>query len=110
MARDITGNPWKFDAQGQGEGLSCVARDISDAEIDLPIYIDQLKIMTGVGGGDIKVSTDTTGNGVEIAFVDNAPTEDVLYWPVNEYVPGIFIEELISDAVVYVFHGYNEGD
>lgn len=106
MAKDITGQPWQFNAAGDFEGLANVGE--LDASLNGPvfphrIFVRRIKIVTGSTGGDVLV-TESDG-GREIARADSAPANDTLEWPINAWVKGIYIDTLPTGANVKVFHG-----
>jgi hypothetical protein len=106
MSKDVTGNPWIFDATTQGEGTAPNADSVSVTFICKP-YIAQIKIVTGATGGDVQVDDRKTG-GRAIAFVESMLANDTLWVPIDLRVKGVYIKTLPASAKVYVYHGRPE--
>ena len=135
MAKDISANPWVFDAVGQCEGFGPsldAEKSVYEPEgtepsisaankpnFNTPIYIREVKITTGSTGGDVLVysrkvvgTADPTEENkpeqhkrYEVLFADATPANDTLWWPINTRVDGFYVETLPAGAKLYVFHG-----
>lgn len=134
MSKDISANPWVFDAVGQCEGFGPsldAEKSVYEPEGEEPsipaadkpvfntsIYIRQIKITTGAGGDVLVYSRKVAGTAdpteenkpdqhkrYEVLFADATPADDTLWWPMDQRVDGIYVETLPANAKLYVFHG-----
>jgi hypothetical protein len=109
MAKDVTGNPWLFDAATQGEGFGPNKDSISVVFTTKP-YIDRIKVDTGDGGNVLIRSRSAAGTGdhsrIDILKADSTPANDTLEWPIKHRVDGIYIVTLPANATIKVWHGY----
>jgi len=96
MAKDVTGQPWIFDATTQAEGVG------NSGVFQHPIYIQRVKIDTG-NGGDVLVLSASGGK--TIIKADNTPADDTLEWPIGAFVRGFYVSTLPTNAQLHVFHG-----
>jgi hypothetical protein len=101
MAKDVTHNPWKFDAAAQGEGK---ANSGVFAELDR-IYV---KNITAVGDGTNEgtiIVKDKSGGRI-IAQFEIATDDHLQVQPIFDFVGGIYIDTLdATNAIVLVYHG-----
>lgn len=135
MAKDVSANPWVFDAAGQAEGYGPwldsqksifepegTEPSISAANkpnFNIKPYIRQVKVVTGSTGGDVLVysrkvvgTADPTEENkpdqhkrYEVLFLDETPANDTLWVPMDQQVDGIYVETLPTGAKLYVYHG-----
>jgi len=101
MAKDVTGNPWIFDAENQGEGLESTATGrIFDT---INPYIRRIRCVTAGTSGSWEVR-DTSATGriiVAGALLDPTSSESVDVLDNTS----IFISDLPTSAKIYVHHG-----
>jgi len=102
MSKDVTGNPWVFDTQGEYEGFANRAQSTAPV-YTCKVYIDRIKVDTG-DGGDVAVDTDSTPTR-RVIKADSTPADDTLEWPIGHYVDGIYITTLPTNATIEVWHG-----
>jgi len=104
VAKDVTGNPWIFDAETQAEGY---ANDAAGATVNNKglIFIKEIKVYTGTAGGDVLIH-DAAG-GREILFLDSTSANTTISCPFGNgfWAKGIYITDLQTAAKVYVYHG-----
>lgn len=123
MAKDVSANPWVFDATGQAEGLGPSLDSGPEVthtvNFNVPVYIQQIKVVTGGTGGDVLVysrkivgTEDPTQypkcdqrKRYEVLFLDETPANDTLWVPINTRVDGIYVNTLPTGAKLYVYHG-----
>jgi hypothetical protein len=60
MSKDVTSNPWTFDAAAQGEGFG-PNKDSVSVVFTIKPYIDRIKIDTGDGGNVLIYSRANAG-------------------------------------------------
>lgn len=106
MAKDITSQPWTFEAVGDFEGVANVGE--VDASLNGPvfphrIYINRVKVKTGSVGGDILINQ--SDGGLELIDAPSTPADDVLEWEIQAWVKGIYVQTLPAGAKISVFHG-----
>jgi hypothetical protein len=135
MAKDVSGSVWLFDAVGQCEGFGPsldAEKSIYEPEgtepsisaankpvFDIPIYIKQIKVVTGSTGGDVLLysrkvvgTADPTEENrpderkrYEVLFLDATPANDTLWVPMDRRVDGIYVNTLPSGAQLYIYTG-----
>lgn len=124
MAKDVSGNVWKFDATGQAEGygpsLDSAVRGgtpvTHTVNYDVPLKIKQFKIETGSGGDVLIYSRKIVGTEdptqypkcdqrqrYTVLSLDSTPASDTLWVPMGTRVDGIYIETLPTNAVVWAY-------
>jgi hypothetical protein len=133
MAKDISANPWVFDAAGQCEGFGPQKDTVKSryepvgtppaiSAADAPNFIcklniRQIKVVTGSTGGDVLVysraasgtADPTTENEpdvnkrYEVLFLDATPANDTLWVPMDVTVDGIYVNTLPTGAKLYVY-------
>lgn len=102
MAKDVTGNPWTFDAAAQYEGFA--NRNETTAPVfAVKVFVQQIKIDTG-DGGNVAIDTDSAATR-QVVKADNTPANDTLWWPIDHYVEGLYITTLPTNATITVWHG-----
>ena len=107
MAKDITGQPWKFDATGQGEGIGPSLDSVS-VNFPVQVYIDHIKVETGDGGDVLLYSRQNAGTEQKrytVLSLDQTPSGDTLAVEMRKRVDGIYVETLPANAVLWVYHG-----
>ena len=135
MAKDVSANPWVFDAVGQCEGFGPsldAEKSVYEPEgtepsisaankpnFNTPIYVREIKVVTGSTGGDVLLysrkvvgTADPTEENkpdqhkrYEVLFLDATPANDTLWVPMNQRVDEFYVETLPAGAKLYVFHG-----
>jgi hypothetical protein len=105
MAKEITGQPWVFNAAGEFEGYANNAEldgNLNGPHFPTRIFVQRFKIDTGAGG-DVLINDSNGGN--EILKADSTPANDTLEWPINSWVKGLYIQTLPANATIQVWHG-----
>lgn len=98
MAKDVTGNPWKFDAATQAEGLD------NSGVFDHPIYVKTIAVSTVDHTGDSTVDIHDASGG-RLLWTVEMSTNDREQYVIDDFVQGIYITTLPSGATVFVNHG-----
>ena len=99
MAKDVTHNPWVFDATTQEEGSTATSTGVFNCKP----YVDFIVAKSNGTAGEFIVLDDASGN--TLMDVDTTGTQEAIIFPVGKYVDGIYIQALPSSAKIYVFHG-----
>ena len=103
MAKDVTRNPWIFDAAGDTEGVANAADSSQTPNFDgITIWVEQIKLDTG-DGGDFLLSESDSGK--RILKLDNTPANDTLWVPMHVRVRGVFVSTLATNATLEIYHG-----
>ena len=105
MAKDVSHNPWKFDAASQAEGLANAS--VVDANLDpvvFPIrpYVDMIVIDAASAGGTYEVLDQDGGN--TLTGILTVAANTLVSVPVGKYVDGVWIESF-GDGQILVYHG-----
>lgn len=117
MAKDVTGQPWYFDAAAQGEGFGPNADGVS-VVFNKPVFIKRIKVYTGDGGEvllyDRKDAPAVTGapGPTDAHFARHTvldlktlAAQDNFEVPVEATLLGIYVSILPASAYLEVFHG-----
>jgi len=117
MPKDVTGQPWYFDAAAQGEGFGPSLDGVSVA-FDGRIYIKRVKLYTGDGGAvrvyDRQTSPPVLGLPGEddaqharhiVFYLQNLAAQDNFEIPVEAELLGFYVDTLPANAYMEVFHG-----
>lgn len=99
MAKDVTKNPWTFDAATQGEGTT-----VSGAVFNVRPYIKSVVLETDTTGGDFDVLDGASGDTIIGGSLTLAADSQVQII-VENFVDGVYINALPSGATVTVYHG-----
>jgi hypothetical protein len=103
--KDVSHNPWKFDAVGQAEGLgNATVVDADDAETNFPIrpYIDLIMVDAGAAGGTYEVTDIENGNPLTGVLTVAANTTATV--SIGKYTDGVYVAQ-IGDGQILVYHG-----
>ena len=102
MAKDVSGQPLKFDAADQYEGFA--NRNETTAPVfECPIDVDYILFESGATGGNYEVTE--SNNGPTISGIITLGANSQFSLPVGKYVPGVYMENFGTDGQVLVFHG-----
>ena len=117
MAKDVTGQPWYFDASGQGEGRGPSLDGVS-VVFPTRVYIKRVKLYTGDGTTllvyDRKTSPPVLGLPGEddaqnsrhiVLHFQNLAAQDNFEIPIEATLLGFYVETLPTNAYLEVFHG-----
>jgi len=104
VAKDVTGNPWIFDAETQAEGYAPYEAG-ETVNTRTPIFVKEIKVYTGTAGGDVQIHDESGGR--EVLFLDSTPANTTISVPFGNgvWLKGIYITDLQTAAKVYVYHG-----
>lgn len=105
MAKDVSHNPWTFDAVGQAEGLGNA--DVVDSNGDVTVfpirpYVDLIQIDASAAGGTYEVTDVEDGNtltGVLTVAANATATVSV-----GKYTDGVYVAQ-IGDGEILIYHG-----
>lgn len=97
MAKDVSGQPWTFDATTQGEGTS------NSGVFQLPIFIDFVICKSNGTAGAFTV-LEASG-GAQIFDVDTTGSNESKIVPIGKYIEGFYVSALPSSGKIYAFHG-----
>lgn len=69
------------------------------------IFIKEIKVYTGTSGGDLIILDKLSGR--QILFADKMPANTTISFPFGDgfHAKGIYISDLQTAAIVYVYHG-----
>ena len=103
MAKDVTHNPWVFDAADQYEGWA--NRDESTAPVfdTIKPFVDFILFESGGTGGNYDVRMSNGGQPISGIVTLGANSQFQLN--VGKYVDGVYIESFGSDGQILVYHG-----
>lgn len=97
MAKDVTGQPWIFDATTQAEGVD------NGGVFDIPIFVDHVVCKSNGTAGAFTV-LEASG-GAQIFDVDTTETDGEKVVPIGKYIKGFYVSALPSSGKIYVYHG-----
>ena len=107
MAKDVSHNPWVFDAADQFEGWAN-RNEAADADGNVAVFqnkpfIDFILFESGATGGNYDVRDADGGN--PISGIINLGANAQFQVSVGKYVDGIYIESFGTDGQILVYHG-----
>jgi hypothetical protein len=110
MAKDVTSNPWYFDATTQGEGFGPNKDSVACVFPYVKPYIQRIKVEAGDGGSDVTIySRKNAGTGdhsrITILELDSVTASDTIECPMGIRVDGVYIQALPTNGKVFVYHG-----
>lgn len=103
MAKDVTGNPWKFDAADQYEGFRPEQEEATAPVFNNKPFVDFILIESAGTGGSYDVRDGDGGRAISGIITLGANTQFQVN--VGKYVEGIYIETFGSDGQILVYHG-----
>jgi hypothetical protein len=98
MAKNVTSNPWVFDAAAQAEG-----KDETGTLFDHPIYVKHIIIDAGATGGAFEVTEGSGGRSLTgtVTLAANGWKQIV----VAAYVDSVYMASLVAGGSIHVYHG-----
>lgn len=102
MAKDVTGQPWKFDAVDQYEGWANRAAAVAPVFDTVKPFVDFIQIESGAAGGTFDVRVTDGGKPITGTLTLAANTS--VQVNVGKYVDGVYMETM-TDGQILVFHG-----
>jgi len=102
MAKDVTHNPWKFDAADQYEGFANIGEAVAPVFQHKP-FVDFILIESGAVGGTYDVRDSDGGNPITGTITLGATAQFQL--SVGKYLDGVYIEAFGTDGQILVYHG-----
>lgn len=69
------------------------------------IYINRLKVETGDADADFDLLDISSGRQIAYAASGDMVLNNVLEWPIDAFVSGIYVNAMPTNGVVYVYHG-----
>ena len=102
MAKDVTHNPWKFDAADQYEGWGNRNETTAPVFNSKP-FVDFILIESGATGGTYDVRDTNGGNHVTGLITLGANAQ--FQMSVGKYLEGVYIEAFGTDGQILVYHG-----
>jgi hypothetical protein len=103
LAKDVSKNPWKFDAVDQYEGFGNIGEAAGEPVFQNRPTVDYILIESGATGGAYEV-TDVD-DGITLTGTQTLGANASVQISVAKCVDGVYINQFGSDGQILVFHG-----
>lgn len=98
MAKDVTHNPWSFDATTQAEGQATAG-----SNFNVKPFVDFVLCKSNGTAGAFTMLDKAGGN--TLFDVDTTGTQESVIVPIGKYVDGVYVQALPASGIMYVYHG-----
>lgn len=102
MAKDISHNPWVFDAVDQYEGWANRNETVAPV-FEIKPFVDFILFESGATGGNYEVTDANDGNSLTGLITLGANSQ--VQVSIGKYVDGVYIDSFGSDGKILVYHG-----
>lgn len=103
MAKDVSHNPWKFDAVDQYEGFGNIGEPAGEPVFSTRPFVDFILIESGATGGAYEVTDVDDGN--TITGTQTLGANVSVQISVGKYLDGVYINQFGSDGQILIYHG-----
>lgn len=105
MAKDVSTNPWKFDAADQYEGFAN-RNETTAPNFEVKPYVDTIVFEASASGGNFDVRVSNGGDPVSGIITLGANEQFQLV--VGQRLEGVYIETMTdASGQILVYHGQN---
>jgi len=102
VAKNVSNNPWVFDAADQYEGAANTGETVKPVFSNRP-YVKYILFESGAAGGNYDVRASNGGD--VVSGIINLGANAQFELNVESTLDGVYIESFGSDGQILVFHG-----